>query len=161
MLHGAAAVQKSDSPRAREYNRIHRRLTIADAALGVAVLLVLLVFGLSDNLRDLALNVAGRNYSLGLLFYIVMLTLLSKLAGLPLDYYGFRLEHRFELSNQKLRSWLRDELKSYLVGLVIASILIELLYLTIRVAPTTWWMIAWLSFIVLFVFFAQIAPVVL
>src|SRR5262249_27132317 len=161
MLHGAAATQKSDSPRAREYNRIHRRLTIADAGLGIAVLVVLLVFGFSEDLRDFALNLAGHNYSLGLLYFIIMLTLASKLAGLPLDYYGFRLEHRFELSNQKLRSWIRDEIKSYAVGLVIAAILIELLYLTIRVAPRTWWMIAWLGFIVLFVFFAQIAPVVL
>jgi Zn-dependent protease with chaperone function len=161
MLHGAAATQKSDSPRAREYNRIHRWLTIADAVLGVGVLVVLLAFGLSEDLRDIALNLAGHYYSLGLLFYIVMLTLLSKLAGLPLDYYGFRLEHRFELSNQKLRSWIRDEFKSYAVGLVIAAVLIELLYLTIRVAPRSWWVIAWLGFIALFVFFAQIAPVVL
>ena len=161
MLHGAASTQKSDSPQAREYNRIHRRLTIADAALGAGVLVILLLTGLSEGMRDFAYRLAGPGPSLALLFYIIMLTLLTKLLGLPLDYYGFRLEHRFELSNQKLRSWVRDEIKSYLVGLVIAVILVELLYFTIRQAPTTWWMIAWLGFIALFVFFAQIAPVVL
>src|SRR5262249_16944046 len=37
----------------------------------------------------------------------------------------------------------------------------ELLYYTIRVSPEYWWLIAWAAFIVLFIFFAQIAPVVL
>jgi STE24 endopeptidase len=161
MLHGAAAAQKSDSPHAREYNRIRRWITIGDAAIGIALLLFLLVSGLSADLRDFALKLAHGNYVLGLLCYIIMLTLLSKAVGLGLDYYSFRLEHRFELSNQKLRSWIRDELKSYVIGLVIAGILIELLYFTIRVAPRSWWIIAWLGFIALFIFFAQIAPVVL
>jgi STE24 endopeptidase len=161
MLHGAAPSQKSDSPHAREYNRIQRRLTMADAALGVALLVVLLVTGLSEDLRDLALDLSGGSYALGLLFFVIMLMGLSKVAGLGLDYYAFRLEHRFELSNQKLRSWIRDEIKSFVVGLLIASILIELLYLTIREAPNVWWIIAWASFVGLFVLFAQIAPVVL
>ncbi len=161
MLHGTAVAQKSDSPHAREYNLIRRWITIGDAALGIALLLFLLVSGLSADLRDFALKLAHRNYVLGLLYYITMLTLLSKAVGLGLDYYSFRLEHRFELSNQKLRSWIRDELKSYVIGLVIAGILIELLYFTIRVAPRSWWIIAWLGFIALFIFFAQIAPVVL
>lgn len=161
MLHGAASTQKSDSPHAREYNRIQRRLTVADAALGVALLVVLLVTGLSEDLRDLALDLSGGGYALGLFFYIFMLMALSKLAGLGLDYYGFRLEHRFELSNQKLRSWIRDEIKSFVIGLIIATVLIELLYLTIRAAPNVWWIIAWAGFVALFVFFAQIAPVVL
>jgi STE24 endopeptidase len=161
MLHGTAAAQKSDSPHAREYNRIRRWITIGDAAIGIALLLFLLVSGLSADLRDFALKLAHGNYVLGLLCYIIMLTLLSKAVGLGLDYYSFRLEHRFELSNQKLRSWIRDELKSYVIGLVIAGILIELLYFTIRVAPRSWWIIAWLGFIALFIFFAQIAPVVL
>ena len=37
----------------------------------------------------------------------------------------------------------------------------ELIYWTIRFSPQHWWMIAWAVFIVLSVFFAQIAPVVL
>jgi STE24 endopeptidase len=86
---------------------------------------------------------------------------LNKLLGLPLDYYGFRLEHRFQLSSQKLRSWARDQMKGWVVTLVIGTILVELVYWTIRAAPHFWWLIAWAIFIVLFVFFAQIAPVVL
>jgi Zn-dependent protease with chaperone function len=94
-------------------------------------------------------------------FYLGMLALISKLLGLGFDYYAFRLEHRYYLSNQKLRSWIKDQVKVFLVGLVIATILVELVYFTIRMSPEYWWLIAWAVFMVLFVLFAQIAPVVL
>jgi STE24 endopeptidase len=90
-----------------------------------------------------------------------MLLVLSKLLGIGLEYYSFRLEHRYHLSNQKLGSWLWDECKGWLVGLVLATILVEVLYFTIRQWPQNWWLIAWAVFMGLFIFFAQIAPVVL
>jgi STE24 endopeptidase len=151
----------SDSPEARRYNRIRRRLGIADFLLGMALLVVLVATGWTARLRDLAYYGAGQIYVLAVFFYVLMLTLINQLLGLPLDFYGFRLEHRFQLSNQKLRSWARDQLKGWLVALVIGSILVELLYWTIRATPRFWWLVAWAIFIVLFIFFAQIAPVVL
>jgi len=90
-----------------------------------------------------------------------MLSVLGKFIGLGFDIYSFRLEHHYQLSNQKVRSWIWDELKGWLVGLVIAVILVELVYATIRFSPQHWWLIAWAVFLVLFVVFAQIAPVVL
>src|SRR5262249_25889003 len=77
------------------------------------------------------------------------------------DVYGFRLEHRFNLSNQRLGSWIKDEIKGWLLGLVLGTILSEIVYALIRISPEYWWLIAWIIFIALFVFFAQIAPVVL
>jgi len=132
-----------------------------DFLLGLALLVVLLATGWTARLRDLAYYGAVQNYVLAVFFYAGMLTSLSKLLGLPLDYYGFRLEHRFQLSNQKLRSWARDQVKGWLVTLVIGAILVELVYGTIRATPRLWWLIAWVIFIVLYVFFAQIAPLVL
>src|SRR6266513_1183670 len=90
-----------------------------------------------------------------------MLMTITKLLGLGLDYYGVRLEHRFELSNQKLRAWLWDEAKGFLVGLVLAAIVAELLYFIMRQAPQHWWVIAWGAFLGLFVLMAQLAPLIL
>jgi STE24 endopeptidase len=86
---------------------------------------------------------------------------ISKVLGIGLDYYGFRLERGFKLSNQKLGSWLWDETKGFLVGLVLGGIVIELLYLTIRQWPQNWWILAWALFMGLFILLAQLAPVVL
>ncbi|HYN14657.1 MAG TPA: M48 family metallopeptidase [Terriglobales bacterium] len=150
-----------DSPEVRRYNRIRRRLGIADFLLGLALLVVLLATGWTARLRDLAYLGAGQIYVLAVFFYVFMLTVLNKVLGLGLDYYAFRVEHQFNLSNQKLSSWAKDQVKGWLVGLVIGSILVELVYWTIRAAPRFWWLIAWAIFIILYVFFAQIAPVVL
>ncbi|HXZ78464.1 MAG TPA: M48 family metallopeptidase [Terriglobales bacterium] len=157
----AASSTKQDSPEARQYNRIHRRLQILDLVLSLAVLLALLITGWSGTLRDWAYRGAFQSYPLAVFLFVIMLAVLSKLLGFPLDFYSFRLEHRYNLSNQRLRSWLWDQAKSWLVGLVIATVLVELIYWTIRSWPEYWWLVAWAVFIVLSILFAQIAPVLL
>ncbi len=154
----------ADSPESRRYNRIKRWLELADMAIGFALLVVLLATGWTGTLRDLALgehNGAARSYSVAVFFYVLMLMLISKALGTPLEYYGFRLEHRYNLSNQRFSSWLWDELKSLLLGLIMASIVVELLYMLMRQSPQHWWLIAWAAFLGLVVLLAQLAPVVL
>lgn len=161
MTFSANTPQLRDSAEARQYNRIRRRITVADMVLNFAFLVALLATGFNATLRDWSYHASGQRYSLAVFFYVLMLLVISKAIGFALDYYGFRVEHRFNLSNQKLKSWLWDETKGWLIGLVIAVILVELIYGTIRIAPVKWWLIAWAIYNGLAIFFAQIAPVVL
>ena len=161
---GAASITTTipvDSPQTRRYNRIRRWLGIADFALSAVLLIVLLATGWSGTLRDIALGDAAQNYTLAVFMYVLMLMTIAKLLGLGLDYYSFRLEHRFQLSNQRLRAWLWDEAKGFLVGLVLAAIVAGLLYFIMRQAPQHWWLIAWAVFLGLFVLMAQLAPLIL
>src|SRR6266849_8476754 len=151
----------TDSPESRRYNRIKRWLGVADFAIGFGLLVVLLATGWTGTLRDLAERGASQNYPFSVFLYVLMLMLISKVLGTPLEYYGFRLEHRYNLSNQRLRSWLWDEFKSLLIGLVMATIVVELLYTLMRQTPQHWWVIAWAVFLGLVVLLAQVAPVVL
>jgi STE24 endopeptidase len=151
----------TDSPEARRYNRIHRWLGLADFVVGSAFLVVLLVTGWTGWLRDLALRRGFQNYSLAVFLYLFFLLLISKALGFGLDYYSFQLERKFQLSTQKLRSWLWDEAKGFLLGLVLAGIVVELLYFMIRQSPQHWWLITWALFMGLFILLAQLAPVVL
>jgi STE24 endopeptidase len=149
-----------DSPEARRYNRVRRFLGIADFAVGFVFLVVLLVTGWSGWLRDLALKIS-QSYSVALFIYLVLLLVINKALGIGLDYSGFRLERRYKLSTQKFRSWAWDEIKGFLVGLVLGSIVVELLYFTLRQWPQHWWILAWALCMGLFVLLAQLAPVVL
>src|ERR1700746_1419710 len=158
---GEPSKSQRDSPEARRYNRIRRWLGMADFAVGLVFLIVLLVMRLSDSLRDLAYRMGFQNYSLSLFVYVVLLLGISKVLGIGLDYYGFRLERGFKLSNQRFGSWLWDEVKGFLVGLALGTIVVELLYLTIRQWPQNWWLLAWAIFIGLFILLAQLAPVLL
>ena len=150
-----------DSPEARRYNKIRRWLGVADFAVGSAFLILLLLTGWTDWLRDLALRRAFQNYTLAVFVYLFFLLLISKALGFGLDYYGFQLERKFQLATQRVRSWLWDEIKGFLVGLVLAGIVVELLYFIIRQSPQHWWLITWIVFLALFVLMAQLAPVVL
>jgi STE24 endopeptidase len=151
----------TDSPEARRYNRVRRWLGIADFVVGLSLLLMLLITGWSGTLRDLAYRAAFQHYVLAVFLYVLMLMTAGKVLGLGLEYYGFRLEHRFQLSNQRLRSWVWDEFKGFLVGVVLGAIVAELLYFIIRQSPQRWWLVAWAAFLALFVLMAQLAPVVL
>src|SRR6202167_1832017 len=151
----------TDSPETRHYNRIRRWLGVADFVLGLVFLVALLATGWNGTLRDFAMHGAYEHYTLAVFLYVVMLMLIGKVLGLGLDYYGFRLEHRFNLSNQKLRAWVWDEAKGFFVGVVLGTIVVELLYFIIRGAPQYWWLIAWAAFLGLFVLLAQLAPVIL
>jgi len=154
-----STVALSDSPEARNYNRIRRWLGIAEFAFGLALLVVLLVTGWTGWLRDIAYR--SQSYALAVFLYTLMLVVLSKFVGLGLDYYGFRLEHRYKLSNQKLRGWIWDEVKGLLVSALLAGLLVEMLYFIIRQFPEHWWLLAWLGFLGVAVLMAQLAPVIL
>src|SRR6266516_5046946 len=156
-----STIAPPDSPEVRKYNRIRRWLGIIEFLLGLALLVVLLLSGCTGWLRDLAYASAFQSYTLAVFLYVGLLVLISKVLGLGLDYYSFYLEHRYQLSNQKLRAWVWDETKGLLVTAVLAAALVELLYFIIRQFPEHWWIVAWLGFLGVAGLLAQIAPVVL
>ena len=152
---------QADSPETQRYNRIRRWLGIADFLVGLVFLIVLLVTGWSGWLRDIAYRAGFQNYSLSLFMYLLLLLVISKVLGIGLDYYGFALERRFKLSTQRFQSWIWDEFKGFLLGLVLGTVVVEVLYFTLRQWPQHWWVLAWALFMGLFIILAQLAPVVL
>jgi len=151
----------ADSPEVRRYNRIQRWLSMADTVIGFALLVMLLVTGWTGRLRDWSYVGARQHYFFAVFLYVLMFSIIAKILSLPFDSIGFRLEHQYHLSNQKLRSWLWDECKGWLVSLVLGTIMVEIVYSVIRIAPQRWWIIAWAVFVGLFLLMAQLAPVLL
>ena len=151
-----------DTAEARRYNRIRRWLGIGEFAISLALLVVLVITGWTFKLQNLAyLGGLLQSYSLALFVYVIMLLAIGKVLGLGMDYYSFRLEHRYQLSNQKFRGWAWDEVKGFLVSAILAAILVELLYFVIRQFSQHWWLVAWVGFLGVVVLLAQLAPVVL
>lgn len=155
------AVPMGDTPEARRYNRVNRFLSVADAVLGLELMLLLWLSAASASLRDFSFTLGFQNYTFALFIYVLLLSLIGKVLSLTFDYYSFRLDREYHLSTQSLRSWIWDQAKGFLVSLVISTLLAELLYFCIRQWPQAWWIVCWAFFLALFVLFAQIAPVVL
>ena len=151
----------ADSPEARRYNRIRRWLSAAEFLLALIFLLVLLITGWSGWLRDLAYRGGLQIYPLAVFLYVVILLWVGKVLGLGLDVYGFRLEHRYRLSNQSWRGWVGDQVKGFIVSALLASMLAELLYFIMRQFPEHWWLLAWMGFLAVAILIAQLAPVLL
>ena len=99
----------ADSVEARRYNRLLRRVGVADFVLGLLLMGVILAADWTSAFRNFAVRVAGDHHSISLFLYTTILLLLTKVFSLGLDYYGFRIEHRYHLSNQHLRDWAWDQ----------------------------------------------------
>jgi len=150
-----------DRPEARQYNRSKRWVGMADQVMGIGFLVLLLATGWNRGLRDLSMKTGGDHYWLQLFFYVLLLSAISKILGIGLDFYSFRLEHRFNLSNQKLGSWVKDQIKGWILALIMVAVMAEIVYALIRTSPEHWWIFAWLVFTTLFILLVQIAPEVL
>jgi STE24 endopeptidase len=124
--------------------------------------------GGSTALRDAAERIAGGPASSAwhaattVLVFVVLLTLLNEVAGLPLGFYsGFHLERQYQLSKETLRGWLADQAKSLGIGLLLAAAAAEIIYGLIRLSPQRWWLSAGLTFTLLIVGLTNLAPVLL
>lgn len=80
----------------------------------------------------------------------------------PFSYYGgYVLEHHYGLSNQTVGDWSGDYLKSVLMDLVIASVLVSVLYAFLRWIPEIWWWVGTGFYIAFSLLFSFLAPVVI
>jgi STE24 endopeptidase len=127
--------------RAIRYSRTKEWLVLVGAVWSALVNLAALMSGASARLRHQAERRApGR---LGpVMPYALVGTIASFLASLPLSYYGsYVIEHRYDLSDQKRRGWMLDQLKGLGVGLVLGLPLLQGIYWIIRRFPRWWWAI--------------------
>jgi STE24 endopeptidase len=151
----------ADTMEARRYNRLLRRIGVADLGLGLVLMGVLLAADWTSDFRNFAVRIAGDHHAIALFLYTSILVLLTKALSLGLDYYSFLIEHRYRLSNQRLRSWAWDQIKSFALTFLISQALVQMLYFLIRLQPQWWWVTAWALVLILSVLLAHIAPVVL
>ena len=150
-----------DAAEARRYHRLQRRMAVADVALGLGVMGVILAADWTSDFRNFAVRLAGDRYAVALFLYTSILLLLTKFLGLGLDYYGFRVEHRYHLSHQRLRGWAWDQTKGFALTFLFSQALVQLVYLLIRLQPQWWWVAGWILVMLISVLLAQIAPVLL
>ena len=146
---------------AKQYSRIKRRLLLADTLFGAAYLLAWLFFGWSSLLRDW-INAITKNDWLIIVMYFAVFGGVYFLLNLPLGYYsGFILPHRFDQSNQTLKSWIVDQLKGLAIGIPLGLLVIELIYLALRSTGALWWLWVAGGLLLMNVLLANLAPVLI
>jgi STE24 endopeptidase len=152
----------ANEDKATRYHRLRRRASCLGLALMAVWLTGLLVTGWSASLRDLATRIAGGSFALTVVWYVVMVALLTEAIQLPLAFYqDVILERRYELSTQTTWRWSRDHAKAGVVALIFATAGALIVWSLLRWMPERWWLAAAVCFGALMLVLAHLAPVML
>jgi len=142
----------------KTYHQIKNRLFFINLAFTIFILLIFFLGGLSLQLKNAILRF-NQDFLIVNGLYAVFFGLFLTVLGLPLSFYeGFMLEHRFLLSNQSPKNWLKDFLKNSIISLIIILICVEALYIFLRKFPFTWWLWSAGFWLLLTVVLAKITP---
>ncbi len=151
--------------KATRYHRHKRRASLLSLGWSVALLGGLAATGLSLSIRGHAEDLAAgwpAAASLVVVLYVTAVAGLHEIGALPLAFYsGFLLERRYGLSTEPFGAWRRDQVKAFLIGLLLSWAGAVLLYACIRWQPAWWWLLAGALFALIVVLMAQLAPVLL
>jgi len=114
-------------------------LILWDFLIGSAISLMLLQLRWSARMRDLAERITRFRYLQTLLYWVQYFSLIT-LVGFPLEIYeSYIREHQYGLATQTFGPWMGDEVKAFLVNLVMGCLVAPLLFLIVRKLPRTWW----------------------
>jgi len=152
-------LDKEKQLQAKRYEKEKRLLGLASMVLSLVTLLGFYFSGLSAWLANLQI---GNSIIWAFLLYVLSFQMISVFFGFPLSFYSSYVhEHRWNFSNHTVKSWLWEQIKGFLVGLILMLILLGLLFWIMAVYPQSWWLIAGLAFAFVSVVLAIIFPVVI
>ncbi len=145
---------------AKKYEKIKLIVNITESVISFIVLILFLWFGYSKRLEVYSFSFTSNPY-IALIIFGLVIGLFSSTVSFPIEYvFGYRLEHKFGLSNLSFSGWLWEKAKAALVGSIIAAPIAFLFYWLIS-SYELWWLylacIVWVYSILL----AQIAPVLI
>jgi STE24 endopeptidase len=154
--------------RAADYTVARHRLGLLSITLEVLVILGLTLLGGLQALYEIAqswsaLPLLGATVGPALAF-VVMVTVITSLIDLPLDWYRqFVIEQKFGFNRMTLLAWLKDGLMQSLIAALLGLPLLGVVVWLMQSAGPTWWLWAWgvwvvFSLSVMVIFPVWIAP---
>jgi len=140
------------------YSRTQYLLYFAAIALSLAIYAFLWRSGLAVGLREWVRRVSAGRFAQCVLFVSLFLAV-ARVLEFPLDYYwGFALEHRYDLSTQGFGSWMADWVKDLGLTAVVGIIVIWVFYWLVRRSPRRWWLYFWFASIPITLAFILVEP---
>jgi STE24 endopeptidase len=152
--------QTLDSPEVKRYQRQKLTATVLSLVIGLVVLLVAALW-VGPVLDGLLRRWIGANPWARLVVLAFCYAVALELLTLPIDFWsGYILEHRYQLSNQTLPSWIWRQIKGYLVGGPLGLVLLLGLYALFWYSGPWWWIWAAAAWLLVTLVLGQLLPVV-
>jgi len=154
-------IDQDKQKQAKEYRKKKIIFKLIGAAVFLAYFLVLIFSNMSFIIKGKILQFTNTEWQVIALYIFFVLTAYD-LISLPLEFYtSYTFEHKYHFSTQKVKSWLKDYLKSYILSLGFAIPIVEGIYWAIRVFPTIWYLIVSVFAVLLIVLLGHLSPVLL
>lgn len=152
---------KGATERARQYKRAQILFFIAGIAFSWITAAMFVFSGSSRKLaKDMSRSVQHERVAEGAT--AAGLLLISWIISLPLAYLrGYRLEHRYEMSNQSTGQWFGEQLKGLGLQLVLMVPIAQLMLGVIRQRPRDWWAALSAMAIPFTVILSHLAPILI
>ena len=147
--------------KAKSYSRQKHRLAIAGLILPPVILFVFLASGLSSYIKNMSMAIPANDY-LSLVIFSLLTGAAYYAVNLPLKYYsGFTLEHKYGLSNQTQKDWIKREAKKSVISFIISMPVVISVYAFIRHWPLHWWLLTAALWFFISVLLAKFAPLLI
>jgi len=151
----------SDEDRARSdaYMEGGYWLQLWNFVYGLGLAWLLLGTRLSARMRNLSERI-GRWRWLHTFIYSAQYVVIATVLSFPLTVYeGFYREHSYNLATQSFGAWMGDQFTSLVVGVLIGSFALTLIYGVIRKASNSWWIWGTGVSVLLLIFIVFISPI--
>ncbi|MCM8801542.1 MAG: M48 family metallopeptidase [Candidatus Omnitrophica bacterium] len=147
--------------KAKHYSLIKYSLIIFNEIYVLVLLFIFLVSGLSKRLSSQITEFTqGGIFAVAL--YLFITYVLYYLLDLPFNLYrSYLLEHRFSLSNQKIKDWMIEQLKAFLIFYIISLIFISAFYFILNHYRGYWWLVVSLCWIFFSLVLTKLTPLVI
>ena len=124
--------------------------------------IIFLYIILSGVLPWLAESLARMNVIIAGLIFFAVIGLAEVLMGLPFDYYhSFVLEETYGFNTKTLKIWISDLVKSMLILIILGTFLVSALLLMVTYAGQSWWIWAWVIFLLFQLIMTILYPTVI
>ena len=152
--------KKQTAESSKKYSLQKHILAVNGIIVALIYLVFMCLFG-SNILYHLISQITANQYLL-IALYILVFVIIIDIITIPLSFYGgFVLEHIFKLSNQKFLGWVKDEIKKFMLSLVLLVVLVEIMYIFLRNFPNSWWIFVTIIWIFFSIVMAKLAPVLI
>ena len=143
-----------------KYSRQKELLWVFSTLAGICINVLAILLGLPMLLwRFLDGRVPAR---LRLPAFVTILSTLDWLISLPIAFYsGYILEWRYNLSTQRLRHWLLDQLKVHTLSVAFGVPLVTSFYQVVRRWPRRWWLIVSAAMLPFTALLSELFPVLI
>ncbi len=121
------------------YTTAKLRFSMVDSVFDAVILVIILVSGLLPAIQGWVSAVLGQAAWADALFFFSAVFVVG-LPSLPMEWWAqFRLEERFGFNRSTMGLWIMDQLKGWVVGLLIGFPVLWLLLKLVEWLGATWW----------------------